>query len=179
LSACTRQDRKFTSQGFDVNALIGIFACGTLALFLANDAFRPVERSAVILILSVIWFAGASILAWAKKNDDGDDADSYWPRKRYLAVSFLPWLMCAVISANAILDSSAAMPHRTLVVARSKGRYGSSITVRSWRAGHLTESISVSGLCYETNSVDTPVTVTEKNGALGMHWINEVSGCSR
>jgi len=162
-----------------VSLVIGIFVCGTLVLFLSNNAFSPLEQNAVTLGLVVIWFAGASVLTWAKKNDDGDDSDSYWPRKRYLAIGFLPWVLSAVISANAILDSSEALPHRAVVVDRSRGRYSSSLKVQSWRSSHGTESISVNRACYEASTVGAQIIVTEKNGALGIHWITAVSGCSR
>src|SRR3984957_15601621 len=162
-----------------VNVLICIFAVGSLALWLADYSFPPVEQTKLLLGMIAVWFVGAAILSWAKKNDDGDDTDSFFPKKLYLAIAFVPWLVCAVVVANAVVDSSTASAHTTSVTKRSTGRYGSSVNVASWGSEGNTGRVPVSDSCYNLLTPGKNITVVEKDGPLGIHWIAGIAECSR
>lgn len=162
-----------------MTVLITIFVAGSLAFWFADYAFPPVEQTRLLVGVVVVWFVGGAILSWGKKNDDGDDADSYYPKKQYIAIALVPWLTCAAVLANALVDSSGASAHATTVVSRSRGRYGSSVSVISWRPGSQTIRIPVNGGCYNQLPPGKMITVMEKDGAFGIHWVSSIAECSQ
>ena len=163
-----------------MKVLIGIFAVGCLGLWLADYSYPPVQQTRFVLGMVFVWFVGASILGWAEKNDDDDTSDSYYPKKQYLVIAFVPWLACAVVVANALMDSSSTgSAHTTAVTTRSTGRSGSSVSVASWNAEGKTIRIPVNDGCYNRLPPGKSITVIEKDGAFGMHWIAGIAECSR
>jgi hypothetical protein len=160
-----------------VTVLIGIFVVGSLGLWIADHSFPPVEQTILLVGMFVLWLVGGSILAWGKKNDDGNP-DSDCPKKLYLIVTLIPWLACAVVVANAALDSSTASVHTTMVASRSPGRYGSTVDVVSWSSRGITKRIPVNDACYNLLTPGTNVVVNEKRGALGIRWVASIAGCS-
>ena len=159
--------------------LIGIFAVGCLGLWLADYSYPPVEQTRFFLGMIVLWFVGASILGWATQNDDDDNSNSHIPRKGYLVIAFIPWVACAAAVANAVMDSSAAVSHSTKVESRYKGRNLTEVKVVSWGADGKTRRIPVNDGCYAVLTPGSNMTVLEKDGALGMHWIAGIAECSR
>jgi hypothetical protein len=53
------------------------------------------------------------------------------------------------------------------------------VKVVSWGADGKTRRIPVSDGCYAVLTPGSDITVLEKDGALGMHWIAGIAECSR
>jgi hypothetical protein len=65
------------------------------------------------------------------------------------------------------------------VTTRSTGRSGSSVNVTSWNSEGKTIRIPVNYGCYNRLLPGKSITVIEKDGAFGMHWIAGIAECSR
>lgn len=160
-----------------MNILIAIFAVGSVALFESIQTFPPIWYDELTWTLLVVWLAGSMILAAAKKYDDNEESDSYLPRKRYIAIALVPWLISAGIYANAVFDRSSPVAYRTTVISRSKGRYGSDVRVSPFLQSHGARVIPVRFSCFDALMPGTEVYVQIKRGAIQVPWIAGVSSC--
>jgi hypothetical protein len=154
--------------------LIFVFAIGGLIVFIVSGAFPPIGYDALVFGSAAVWLIGTAVLGWAAKNDDGDDTDSYYPKKRYMAIAFLPWAVGALLYVNGALDSSAAIEYPAVVLSHSKGRYGTDIRVSPLWPNHGAVTIPIEAYRYDSMQPGTPVQVLVRRGALSISWISEV-----
>lgn len=157
-----------------MKVLIFVFASGMLTVFLVGRAFPPLIYDTLLWGWAAIWFMGASVLGWAMNNDDGDDTDSYYPKRPYIAIAFLPWALAAVLYANAALDSSAPIEHPAVALSRSQGRWGTDIRVSSMWQNHGAFTIPIEAQQYDSLPPGTAVEVMVRRGALSISWIAAV-----
>jgi hypothetical protein len=161
----------------EMKLLIFLFAAGCLSLWLADYSFPITEQTKFLVGMFTLWFVGVAILGWAKKNGDGNNFDSHSLTKLYYLIVFIPWIVCAALVANALMDSSTPIAHMTSVTTRFTGKSGPSVSVRSWSSTGKTIRIPVDGGCYNRLSLGENVTVMEQHGALGMLWISSIAEC--
>lgn len=146
------------------------FLVGCIALAVcANAPFLPLESREVmlgVLFPSVVVFA----LLQSTIRTRG-------PSKGHWALAVFPWFVASLLLVNGFFDRSPALTHST-VVEKTAYAYGvgfrHGIVVRSWRPGRTTESIPVplfQGFYYPGERV----TITVREGALGLPWITAVS----
>lgn len=103
----------------------------------------------------------------------------------YLLMGCLPWVLAATLVANGALDHSPETVHQTTAISTSRASPLYIVEVRSWRPGRSTETLYLHrGFFIVFNAsvrqpfyhLGQPVAVGVRQGALGLPWIDSLSG---
>jgi len=141
-----------------------IVGCGLL-YYCVVARYPPLGTGKYLVGLFILCFC-AGILLFGIPN-----ADRITPK--YLAISFLPWVLAVLFVVNGLFDNSNEVRHPTVVVESHYYRGPTSVIVRSWRPGETTVTLYVSRWAPFFLQ-GQPVTVAVKPGALGITWISSI-----
>jgi hypothetical protein len=163
---------------------IPLIACliGCMFIFGADRVFH-LEREWIPLGFGFALGIGAVVAGFFTKRA-ASDSELRIRTVVHTTLMIAPWVIGCLVVVNGATDSSGRVYENTVVVKvfpRTYGRsgHGPEVDVASWLPSGGVLTVSVSDSCFKRLARGDSVKIVERNGELGMRWIEGVLECGK
>jgi len=154
-----------------------IFLLGALAFVVASNRYPPLELDGILIFIGVLFFVTLGIAMWLERRAL-HHAEVEALKRVYYGLIPIPWLLSALLLANAAADTARPKVIDTHVVGKfaMRGPVATRrLVVTSWRGGHRVERLPVDGGDFDRFSTGDAIEVKVGEGLVGIPWISGVS----